>query len=147
MRAAAALKKAELSLVLTGDSQIQRLNDSWRNKDKPTDVLSFPLWNAAQLQKIGRLAARAKGRLPAWELGDIVISLDRAAAQAEARGFLLREELDWLLVHGLLHLLGYDHELSPIHEKKMRQLELKALAELGWKKERLQLLRASLGGA
>ncbi len=88
-----------LSLVLTDDETIARLNREYRGVDAPTDVLLFP-----QLDP-----AATPGGAPAM-LGDIVVSLPRAAAQAQEYGHSYRRELGFLLVHGLLHLLGYDHE-------------------------------------
>jgi rRNA maturation RNase YbeY len=115
--AAAVLRKAELSLSLVTDKSIRVLNRQWRKKDKATDVLSFPLLEVAELR-------RASG---AVELGDIVISLDAAKRQAAEQGHSLLDELDLLLVHGLLHLLGFDHELSPAEAARMRKLEKKIL--------------------
>ena len=102
------LNKAELSIVLVSDAQIRRLNKLYRNKDKPTDVLSFPI------------GEKVKGWLI---LGDIVISVDTAKRQAQELGYSLEEELKRLLVHGLVHLLGYDHELGGEEEKKFFELE------------------------
>jgi probable rRNA maturation factor len=102
------LNKAELSIVLVSDPQIKRLNKLYRNKDKPTDVLSFPI------------GEKVKGWLI---LGDIVISVDTARRQAKELGYSLEEELKRLLVHGLVHLLGYDHELGGEEEKKFFELE------------------------
>jgi probable rRNA maturation factor len=102
------LNKAELSIVLVSDAQIRRLNKLYRNKDKPTDVLSFPI------------GERVEGWLI---LGDIVISVDTAKRQAQELGYSLEEELKRLLVHGLVHLLGYDHELGGEEEKKFFELE------------------------
>lgn len=102
------LSKAELSIVLVSDPQIRRLNKLYRNKDKPTDVLSFPI------------GEKVKGWLI---LGDIVISVDTARRQAKELGYSLEEELKRLLVHGLVHLLGYDHELGGEEEKKFFELE------------------------
>jgi probable rRNA maturation factor len=102
------LNKAELSIVLVSDAQIKRLNKLYRNKDKPTDVLSFPI------------GEKVNGWLI---LGDIVISVDTAKRQAQELGYSLEEELKRLLVHGLVHLLGYDHELGGEEEKKFFELE------------------------
>ena len=126
MPGAAALKRAELSLWLCGDSQIRKLNKEWRRKDKATDVLSFPLVGEAELRALAKMKP-----VPDWELGDIVISLDTAKRQAEEHGVTLRQELDLLLVHGLLHLLGFDHEISPEEERRMRRWEKKLLARDG----------------
>jgi probable rRNA maturation factor len=98
---------------------IRALNKRWRRKDKATDVLSFPLLEVAELR-------RARGEIA---LGDIVISVEKAGEQAEEHGFTLREELDLLLVHGLLHLLGFDHELSAAEARKMRRMETKLLGK------------------
>jgi len=102
------LNKAELSIVLVSDAQIRRLNKLYRNKDKPTDVLSFPIGEKVEDWLI---------------LGDVVISVDTAKRQAQELGYSLEEELKRLLVHGLVHLLGYDHELGGEEEKKFFELE------------------------
>ncbi len=102
------LSRAELSIVLVSDAQIRRLNKLYRHKDKPTDVLSFPI------------GEKVNGWLI---LGDIVISVDTARRQAQELGYSLEEELKRLLVHGLVHLLGYDHELEGEEEKKFFELE------------------------
>ncbi len=96
MLAALELSEAELSILLTDDRGIQRLNHRHRGKDKPTDVLSFPLDDDP----------KASGQRL---LGDVVISLDTAERQAKARHRPLLEEVRFLLAHGILHLIGYDH--------------------------------------
>jgi len=110
-------RRAELSVVLTGDGEMRRLNKAFRGKDKTTDVLSFPLLEGK------RLAVGGKGNLP---LGDVVVSLPQAAKQAKARGVPVRNEVDLLLVHGLLHLLGYDHA-TKAQEKRMFGLQERLL--------------------
>jgi probable rRNA maturation factor len=120
--AAAALKKADLSILLTDNSAIQRLNFSWRGKNKPTDVLSFPQFEKNELKKLAKLK-----KIPSWEMGDIVISLEKAKSQAKEHRISLKEELEILLVHGILHLLGFDHEISAKEEKKMQKLEMQLL--------------------
>ena len=100
------------------DLEIHALNRQYRRKDKPTDVLSFPL--ADELQP--------------FLLGDVVISLETAARQAQRRGYALHEEIQALLIHGILHLLGYDHEVSRGEAIRMhgKEREVKALlASLG----------------
>lgn len=109
------LSKVELSIALVSDAQIKRLNKLYRNKDKPTDVLSFPIGEKVEDWLI---------------LGDIVISVDTAKRQAQELGHSLEEELKRLLVHGLVHLLGYDHELGGEEEKKFFELEEFILREL-----------------
>jgi probable rRNA maturation factor len=88
--------RSELSIALCGDERIRGLNRHWRQKDSPTDVLSFAM-------------EAVPGRGPRT-LGDVVISVETAARQAAERGHSLEVELAVLLVHGLCHLLGHDHE-------------------------------------
>lgn len=103
------------------------LNRDWRGKNKATDVLSFPQVSSDELRGLSR-AAKAKPRsVPEWWLGDVVISLDRAREQAEEHGLSLEQELEVLLAHGLLHLLGFDHERGPAEATKMRRLETRLL--------------------
>jgi probable rRNA maturation factor len=108
------LPDAELSLLLVSDAVMRELNRDWRGKDRPTDVLSF-----AQ--------AEGSGGAPAGLLGDVVISIDTARRQAAERAASLGSELDRLLIHGVLHLLGYDHERSPAEARRMQRRE-RALA-------------------
>jgi probable rRNA maturation factor len=114
--------QSELSLALVGNREIQRLNRQYRHKPKPTDVLSFP---ADDID--AKLADRKL-------LGDIVISVPRAKEQAKAGGWTLAEEIDRLLIHGILHLLGYDHERSKKEAHIMRALEGKISRALCGKK-------------
>ena len=102
------LHDAELSVLLTSDKHIQELNREHRNKDRPTDVLSFGVeWDvAAQPFNAPNL------------LGDIVISLDTAARQATSRHRPLLAEIRWLLAHGILHLMGFDH-VTAAQKKRM----------------------------
>jgi probable rRNA maturation factor len=102
----------ELSILLTNDAFIHELNLEHRGKDKPTDVLSFPLMDPDDEQ----LATLASG-----PIGDVVISLDTAQRQAKQRRHVLLEEVRFLLGHGILHLLGYDHE-TDAEEKEMDAL-------------------------
>lgn len=109
---------AELSVSLIGDAEMHRLNRDYRGKDKPTDVLAF--------------AMREGDRVPGddGEIGDVVISLDTAARQALERGHDLATEVRTLLIHGVLHLLGYDHERSPSEARRMKTMERKLAAML-----------------
>nr|GMD92157.1 endoribonuclease YBEY, chloroplastic isoform X2 [Ipomoea batatas] len=110
----------ELSVLLCNDEFIRALNKEWRDEDKPTDVLSMS-------QHIPEL------KIPILMLGDIVISVETAAKQAEERGHTLLDEIRILLVHGLLHLLGFDHEISDEAETEMEEKEEALLNSLGWK--------------
>jgi probable rRNA maturation factor len=87
--------EAELSILLTGDARIRRLNRQWRRKDEATDVLSFPLSDPPGVSPL---------------LGDVVISLDTAARRGGEDARAVKLELDRYLAHGILHLLGFDHE-------------------------------------
>jgi len=112
----------ELALVLTGDRALQTLNARYRGKREPTDVLSFPGACAGHAEPGARRcrAACEACQRGAAELGDIVISVETAARNARALGRTLPQELDVLALHGLLHLLGYDHETD---DGTMRRLE------------------------
>ena len=110
---------AELTILLTDDAQIQELNNQFLGLDAPTDVLSFPA---------GELDPDSEGLY----LGDIVISVERARAQATTGGHPYPEEMQLLVVHGVLHLLGHDHG-EPDEKQRMWALQSKALAELGSK--------------
>jgi probable rRNA maturation factor len=112
----------EVSLLLCDDPTIQDYNRQYRGQDRPTDVLSFaqeegrPIPLGATEEEIPRV------------LGDIVISMDRARRQAEEFNWSLQEETEALLAHGMLHLLGYDHE-TPEEEALMREREKAALGD------------------
>ena len=95
---------AEVSVTLCDNAYIHKLNREYRGVDRHTDVLSFPMYEDGQFDE----AECAFGAV----LGDIVISLERTKAQAEERGHSFLDELAFLSIHSMLHLLGYDHELS-----------------------------------
>jgi rRNA maturation RNase YbeY len=108
--------KAELSLVFTDDGGITELNRRYLNRHGPTNVLAFPMTDGGQ--------AEVKTSM----LGDIVISLDAAQRDAQAGGESLEGTVDRLLIHGLLHLLGYDHERSPQEAQRMDEETERLLA-------------------
>ncbi len=110
-------KSCELSVVLTGDAQVRKLNRQYRGKDKTTDVLSFSLMEGKRLNS---------GPGTKKVLGDVVISLPQAKRQAREAGKRLESEAALLLVHGILHLLGYDHG-SRREEKRMFALQERIL--------------------
>ncbi len=109
---------AEVSLVITTDRRIRAINKEWREKDQPTDVLSFPA------AKGPRLPGRPKA------LGDVVISLDTARRRAREEKRPLREELARYLAHGLLHLTGHDH-VKPAQARRMAKAEEELLGAAG----------------
>jgi rRNA maturation RNase YbeY len=113
-----ALGHCELSLVLTGDPRMRELNHAFRGKDSATDVLSFPqLDMGASPAAQGRPLADCDMMPPM--LGDVVISVDTAHRQAEQLGIKTESRLRTLLIHGVLHLLGYDHEKSRADARRM----------------------------
>ena len=103
--------EAELSLALIGNAEMRRLNATYRKKDYPTDVLSFPIEGGPP--GVGAL------------LGDVIISVDKAREQALERGCTEAEEIVALLIHGIVHLLGYDHERSAKDARAMKRQENK----------------------
>jgi probable rRNA maturation factor len=114
MLGALLLPRAELSILLTNDAGIHELNRLHRNKDRPTDVLAFP-----------QSEGWPDTSRPVVLLGDVVISLDTAARQAHSRHRPLLAEIRWLLAHGLLHLVGYDHATA--EEKRSMVKETRRL--------------------
>lgn len=113
------LERLEVSILLVDDAAIRKLNRTHRGKDQATDVLSFPM-----------LDPEPDAALPGpLMLGDIVISMPAAARQAEEYGHTLQRELGFLTVHGVLHLLGCDHEEEG-ERARMRELEELVLSDL-----------------
>jgi len=119
---------AEVSVTLVDDDEIQALNRDYRGKDAPTDVLSFPIWEPEEIADL-RLHPERYPERPLL-LGDVVISVPTAIRQAEEYGHGVDRELAYLCVHGVLHLLGYDHEEEAARQA-MRQREEAILAEAG----------------
>jgi probable rRNA maturation factor len=112
------------SLLLTSDDEVHALNREWRQRDKPTNVLSFPMLGREEL-----LALAAEG--PPVLLGDVALAHETCAREADERGIALADHAAHLIVHGLLHLAGHDHELSDEDAAAMEALETKALARMG----------------
>jgi len=118
----------EISVVLTDNEGIRDLNRDYRGKDATTDVLSFPLYEKCDDLKL------MKGD-EAVALGDIIISLEKADTQAIEYGHDFLTELGFLLIHGMLHLLGYDHEIDENSEKLMRSKEKYIMEHVGLVRE------------
>jgi probable rRNA maturation factor len=112
------------SLLFTSDAEIRALNREWRGKDKPTNVLSFPMLARDEL-----LALQPEG--PPELLGDIALAAETCAREAADKGVPLDHHAAHLVIHGLLHLAGYDHETSDEDAAAMEARETKALAFLG----------------
>ena len=109
---------AELSILLTDNKGIQELNKRYLKKDKPTDVLSFP---------VGDFNSELLTPNPELILGDIVISIETAKTQAKENGVAFYEEIARLLIHGILHLFGFDHDRSSKEAQRMKKQEERLL--------------------
>ena len=114
---------AEVSVIFVDDDQIQALNKEYRNLDKSTDVLSFPLFSDNNYEVSPETGCVA--------LGDIVISIEHAQAQADEYEHSFEREMAYLTVHSMLHLLGYDHEAGGLEQVRMREKEEGVLKQLG----------------
>ncbi len=115
--------EASVSVSFVGDEESRQLNREHRGKDRPTDVLSFPLYEPEEL--------RAEPDSDAERLlGDIVISIDTAQRQAQEYDATLEAEIERLLIHGLLHLMGHDHE-EPEERERMEAEERRLAAAIG----------------
>lgn len=122
------LKKLNLyiSVTLTTPEEIRKLNAEYRNIDKETDVLSFPMFEKSEIEEIVKNQIKS----PVEEtIGDIVISIQRVQEQAVEYGHSFERELSYMLVHGFYHLMGYDH-IEEEDKKRMRPKEEKILNEL-----------------
>ncbi len=118
---------AEVSVSFVNNAEIRKLNFQYRGKDTETDVLSFPLCEGDHLE-----INSENGYVL---LGDIVISMEMAVKQAKMYGHVLEREIAFLTVHSMLHLLGYDHEASPLRQRQMREKEESVLEKLGFARD------------
>ncbi len=121
-----ALANARLSasLLFTSDAEVHQLNKEWRGKDKPTNVLSFPMLERADL-----LDLAPEG--PPEMLGDLALAFGTCQREAAEKGISLEDHAAHLIVHGLFHLAGHDHVDSDEQAEAMEALEIAALAKLG----------------
>ena len=122
---AAAAFLAEVSVRFTSDAMVRTLNRDYRSKDKPTNVLSFPMVQPDLLEGLN------EGDDGETLLGDIVLAHGVTEAEAADKGVTLADHAIHLIVHGMLHLLGYDHEQGEAEAEHMEDLERAALATLG----------------
>jgi probable rRNA maturation factor len=113
------VKNRSFDILITGDAELRRLNRNFRGKDYPTDVLSFP---------VGQASACQRPLAGASSIGDIAISLARARAQAREFGHAIEQEVQILMLHGVLHLMGHDHETD---SGAMARAEKRWRAKLG----------------
>jgi probable rRNA maturation factor len=115
----------EVSVKFTHDDEVKALNAAYRNKEQPTNVLSFPMFEAELIDQI--IAADGGEVL----LGDIVLAHGVCAAEAREKGVAVETHAAHLVVHGTLHLLGYDHETGDEDAETMEEVEREALAAIG----------------
>ena len=118
---------AEVSVTFVDNETIHQLNNQYRNVDRPTDVLSFPLGENGEYDIDLDTGAKL--------LGDIVISIPKAMEQAEEYNHSLEREIGFLTVHSMLHLLGYDHVNGGLEQVHMREKEETVLTKLGLKRD------------
>jgi probable rRNA maturation factor len=111
-------RRTEVSLVLGDDALVRRLNRQWRRIDRATDVLSFPVVDELTPPRATAL------------MGDVVLAFETVAREAQEQGKSLADHLRHLVVHGVLHLMGYDHEM-PEEAERMETIEIEVLARLG----------------
>ncbi|MCI9575662.1 MAG: rRNA maturation RNase YbeY [Clostridiales bacterium] len=114
---------AEISVTFVDNDQIQELNKKYRNKDVPTDVLSFPMGENGVYDTNHSTGAKV--------LGDIVLSMEKAVEQADRYDHSLEREVGYLTAHSVLHLLGYDHEQGGMDRVRMREKEEQVMTQLG----------------
>ena len=113
-----------VSLLFTSDAEVHTLNREWRQRDKPTNVLSFPMLEREDLEDLAPDG-------PPELLGDIALAYATCAREAEEKGITLEAHATHLIVHGLLHLAGHDHVDSDEQAEAMEELETRILAKLG----------------
>lgn len=114
---------AEVSITLVDNQYIQSLNKQYRDKDIPTDVLSFPMGKDGKYEVNPETGAQI--------LGDIIISMEKVIEQGKVYGHSMQREVAYLVAHGMLHILGYDHERSSLEKVRMREKEEKVMGLLG----------------
>lgn len=112
------------SLLFTSDAEVHTLNREWRARDKPTNVLSFPMLERGELESLAHDG-------PPVMLGDIALAYETCAGEAAEKGVALEHHAAHLIVHGLLHLVGHDHVTSDAQAEQMEALETAILAKLG----------------
>ncbi|WP_271438435.1 rRNA maturation RNase YbeY [Pontixanthobacter luteolus] len=112
------------SLLFTSDAEVHTLNREWRQRDKPTNVLSFPMLEREELIGLDQNG-------PPVMLGDLAMAYETCAREAAEKGIALENHAAHLIIHGLLHLAGHDHEISPEDADAMEALEIAALASMG----------------
>ncbi|XUU59788.1 rRNA maturation RNase YbeY [Erythrobacter sp. HA6-11] len=113
-----------VSVLFTTDAEVHELNREWRKRDKPTNVLSFPMLAAEELSQLAPDG-------PPVMLGDLALAYETCASEAAEKGISLADHAAHLIIHGLLHLAGHDHVENDAQAEAMEALEITALAKLG----------------
>ena len=128
LREESVVKKIDVYITLTNNDNIQKINAEHRNIDRPTDVLSFPMFEREEITNL-KIEDEDNEEHEEMMLGDIIVSVEKVREQAEEYGHSFKRELAYLITHGMLHLLGYDHMID---EEKviMREHEEKVLEKL-----------------
>ena len=133
----------EINVLITDDNGIQEINKALRQIDKPTDVLSFPMFQFNAGDYPSDWTEYFDPETGLCPLGDMAISLERATMQAKEYGHTLRREIGYLTIHSMLHLLGYDHLDEDVEKRKMREREEIIIATI----PRLQRTQSRRGSA
>lgn len=121
-------KEVEVYITLTHNDNIRKINAEHRNIDKPTDVLSFPMFEREEIPMLKKESSSEEGQVETM-LGDIIVSVEKVREQADEYGHSFKRELAYLVTHGMLHLLGYDHMIEQ-EKVVMRKREEEILAIL-----------------
>ena len=122
-----AYENHELSIVITDNEGIRQMNRTYRNIDRPTNVLAFPMLEPGGDDDMEFPLPEAGSNTPLPLLGDIVISMEKAAEEAQTAGITRDERISQLLIHGVLHLVGYDHERGEDHALEMEEKSLELI--------------------
>ena len=118
------IQDLEIYVTLTNNENIHKINLEQRNVDRPTDVLSFPMFEREEIKLLKEVSKEEQ-----YILGDIIVSIEKVKEQAEEYGHSFERELAYLITHGMLHLLGYDHMIEE-EKEQMRKREEEILGEL-----------------
>lgn len=118
------IQDLEIYVTLTNNENIHKINLEQRNVDRPTDVLSFPMFEREEINSLKEISKAEQ-----YILGDIIVSIEKVKEQAEEYGHSFERELAYLITHGMLHLLGYDHMIEE-EKEQMRKREEEILGEL-----------------
>lgn len=122
-------KNVKMNVIFTNPNEIRKINKEYRNIDKTTDVLSFPMFEKDEIEQFRNKASKVPEIL-----GDIIISIKQVEAQAEEYGHSFERELAYMAVHGFFHIIGYDH-IEEKDKKEMRKKEEEILSKIGLERE------------